>query len=532
MNRVSAVQFFRTHERIATTLLLVAVWGGIFLIADYHDIFRRITANSDQDLILTYNALLFNEGLPQQYFDHTGYVYFLILSTWLKLLHGLGLLPISAFGELNFSQSSYGNLEQLIYAGRYLSIILSALLTTVFFFGMRRFTGNFLIAGILALMLAISPGISVQVLVMRTELPAMLFVLIAFFLGVTPPRKSPYVSHAMLFGAAFFVTLGMMTKVQVVPFAIALPALFLMFIILDKRPKKGPVDCGSPKNSGLLAISLFAVSVPAQSIIWSQVFWSGIEQSDIGGWYQVILALTIIGLIIFYSVFLRFKIDRVFLCLALVSSGISFATYFNFFYYNLKNTYVVTNFFEHMSKFSGLKLNLNYSGTSIEWLTNKFSNGVLQAIGRDFDITQIINQPFVVLYWFVLVGGILALIRRDNKIAAISLGLLGLSIGMEAFTSLRYWADHYRIFTEVWILIATGEIIAGIGRSISPSAYFERLAVRKIIVGSAFIVLTMTAGFSADFALKARVGQSEKNACYQVAGLRQPYEDLFCRLNK
>ncbi len=533
MNQISTVPFLRTHKKMVTRLFLVGVYAVIYLIADYHGIFRRITAYSDQDIILAYNALLFNEGLPQQYFDHTGYVYFLILSTWLKALHVLGLLPISSLGELTYSQSSYGDLEQVIFAGRYLSIVLSSLLATVLFFGMRRFTGSSLIAGMVTLTFVISPGLSFQVLMMRTELPAFLFVLTAFFLGVTPPGKPSYSGHWMLFGTAFFATLGMMTKVQIVPFAVAFPILFLIFTFFDQRPEKKSAGWESPRNPELAAIALFAVSVPAQLMIWSQVFLPGVEKSTIGGWYQVMVALTVIGATVFYSVFLRLKINQVFLRLAIVCSGISVAVYFNFFYHNVENTYILANFFEHMSNFTGLnRLNIYSGGESVQWLVNRFGNGLLYAIERNFDVTRISDRPFVLLYWFVLVGGGGALIRRDNKIAAISFGLLILTIGMESFTFLRGAGDYYRIFNEVWVLIAAGKIVACSNIPVNRPVYLKRLTTKTMAVGFMFTVLTITAGFSANIALKTRAEQPETNACKQVSRLRQPYKDLFCRLNK
>ena len=45
---------------------------------------------ADQDLTLAYNGLLLNDGRAQEYFDHTGYLYHLLLAAWYRLLHWLG----------------------------------------------------------------------------------------------------------------------------------------------------------------------------------------------------------------------------------------------------------------------------------------------------------------------------------------------------------------------------------------------------------------------------------------------------------
>src|SRR3954447_23344233 len=48
--------------------------------------------NADMDFMVIYNALLLNDGKPQQFFDHPAYITILSLQLWFKLLHGLGLL--------------------------------------------------------------------------------------------------------------------------------------------------------------------------------------------------------------------------------------------------------------------------------------------------------------------------------------------------------------------------------------------------------------------------------------------------------
>ena len=51
----------------------------------YFDINRHWTQNIDQEFTLTYNALLFNNGITQEYLDHTGYFTILFLSIFIKI---------------------------------------------------------------------------------------------------------------------------------------------------------------------------------------------------------------------------------------------------------------------------------------------------------------------------------------------------------------------------------------------------------------------------------------------------------------
>ena len=48
--------------------------------------------NADMDFMVVYNALLLNDGKPQQFVDHPAYLTILSVQFWFKLLHGLGLL--------------------------------------------------------------------------------------------------------------------------------------------------------------------------------------------------------------------------------------------------------------------------------------------------------------------------------------------------------------------------------------------------------------------------------------------------------
>src|SRR5258708_27686492 len=71
---------------------LAAIVPGLaasFFLYGYALIYWR---NADMDFMVIYNALALNNGKPQLFFDHTGYLTILSLKSWFRLLHGLGLL--------------------------------------------------------------------------------------------------------------------------------------------------------------------------------------------------------------------------------------------------------------------------------------------------------------------------------------------------------------------------------------------------------------------------------------------------------
>ena len=68
---------------------IVAGMAASFFLFGYALIYWR---NADMDFMVIYNALVLNDGKPQLFFDHTGYITILSVKVWFELLHGLGLL--------------------------------------------------------------------------------------------------------------------------------------------------------------------------------------------------------------------------------------------------------------------------------------------------------------------------------------------------------------------------------------------------------------------------------------------------------
>src|SRR5467141_2756612 len=71
---------------------LAAIVVGLaasFFLFGYALIYWR---NADMDFMVIYNALVLNDGKPQLFFDHTGYLTILSVKFWFQLLHALGLL--------------------------------------------------------------------------------------------------------------------------------------------------------------------------------------------------------------------------------------------------------------------------------------------------------------------------------------------------------------------------------------------------------------------------------------------------------
>src|ERR1700716_1109529 len=103
---------------------LAAIVGGLaasFFLFGYALVYWR---NADMDFMVIYNALVLNDGKPQQFFDHTAYLTILSVQLWFKLLHGLGLLDawtLSSMPPASNPAAFDAAMTSVIRAGRLLA---------------------------------------------------------------------------------------------------------------------------------------------------------------------------------------------------------------------------------------------------------------------------------------------------------------------------------------------------------------------------------------------------------------------------
>ena len=75
-------------------LAVAASAGALIIFAVYHGISRDYLTSPDPDIIYAYQALLINDGRPQEVHAHTAYVYIVFLAAWTKVLAILGVIAV------------------------------------------------------------------------------------------------------------------------------------------------------------------------------------------------------------------------------------------------------------------------------------------------------------------------------------------------------------------------------------------------------------------------------------------------------
>src|SRR3954467_8277613 len=96
--------------------------------------------NADMDFMVVYNALLLNDGRPQQFVDHPAYLTILSVQFWFKLLHGLGLLDawtLSSIPPASNAPAFDAAMTSAVRAGR-LAMWLTATGCVLVFAGLMR----------------------------------------------------------------------------------------------------------------------------------------------------------------------------------------------------------------------------------------------------------------------------------------------------------------------------------------------------------------------------------------------------------
>ena len=111
------------NKSYISILALVCISAIVLSIALYRGIYAPFTSVSDADSIYVAQALMFNSGLPQTYFDHTGYIYILVLSKFFSFLYWLGIIHVDSMLQLFRAKDFFTAFADLIYAGRYFSML-------------------------------------------------------------------------------------------------------------------------------------------------------------------------------------------------------------------------------------------------------------------------------------------------------------------------------------------------------------------------------------------------------------------------
>lgn len=447
---------------------------------------------TDQDLVLAYNALLMNQGLPQEYFDHPGYAYFLLLSGWYRLLHGLGLISLSAFGDLpplSDPVAYDAAWTELIRAGRVFSMTLGTAGVALFTTTIRRVSGHGWIALIIGLGLVFSMGFNQQIRQMRTDflsgscaMAVLCFGLLAARLqgGAGEPRR-PWAVLGLLFLTGLAAALSVVTKVQGLFVCVAIAPLLVVY------GQPWPEDARTPGRAGLalLALAVAAVGVPAAALIIESVGASGgaFGYKQIGfslsGIYQSAIVAGIIGCMAAYARVWGVPRRMALAAGLAVAAGMAVGIHSLHLVWDARNAIAVANPLEHMFVFSVFKHGdqLAASGAVLNpTLATLVGEGFLRTLAIRTIVLFPDRIPQTVIFEWAIIAGVVIAWRRGWRPVALRAGLLlFVAWALESLFILRGFQRAYAIYTEPFVLLAAAYLLSAFAADVA------RLPVRRTL---------------------------------------------------
>jgi len=168
------------HKNYFSYLLVYLFFFTLyFSVANYIDLNRHWSSVYDQELTLTYNALLFNSGLLQEYVDHSAYFSILFLSIFLKLCNIIGLLEIYKFNLLDLNNLNE-NLQSVIFFTRIYSLICVSFFCLIANIIFNKISGGKKFSFFLTLSLGVFSGTIFHATQLRSDLIAEIFFLLGF----------------------------------------------------------------------------------------------------------------------------------------------------------------------------------------------------------------------------------------------------------------------------------------------------------------------------------------------------------------
>lgn len=408
---------------------------------------------SDFDCVPLMQGLYFNSHITQTYWDHTAYTLFILVGLWYRLMHFLGFIGISTFGDLVKSATPFKDLVSLVYVNRVLTFIFANLFCLTVAGISYRLTRNKWLALVAGCLIAATQGLAAHLIQTRTEMLASLAVVLYFFWSLCWLRAN-VIFKLILFAflSGFFAIFAPMTKIQVIPSIVILSAALVIIAFFDfkNRPK---FDFCSRVSWPVLVILLIGTAFFSHGFFSDM--WDVLIQTN-GNFFNALISKSM--LIVFYA-FILFLLAGKYWIRSWKSTILS-ATFFvngcataysliflQPYWRNVQALFAFDNYAKTF--YAG---GAEYSLPRLAWYTfiNKFS------------LTDIIWQVDIQIFWLsVLLVGLVSISGKKNRAYfLLSACFIIAASTIETISSLRYLSSVYKVFFE-YLLVTSIAISLG-----------------------------------------------------------------------
>jgi hypothetical protein len=429
--------------------------------------------NADMDFMVIYNALILNDGKPQQFFDHTGYLTILIVKVWFEMLHGLGLLASYSLSSMPPATNPHGfdaAMTSAVRAGRLIAWLIATTSVLIFAGLIRAVVRDWRLALIATFAFAFSGGMAVHERILRTELVAACPVIFALMILIMVGRRASLARPLWIALAAGLCVLGLENKVQAILVIAALPALILPF---GGTTSTSTAFWRNSRSSLTLAMISIVVAAVAVGLAWPLIA-TGLDRTllDTAGFrplllgrfgvYQAALLLLICGCMLAYAAIWRVSTAETLASMAAVAAGASVALLALNLDYNASNVIAVFNPLEKMLKFVDAGTAAAASPSGLSDLFRLLLDGVASVAARYSFVLHSSPRPSVFLTWLIVPGIVYAWMKGERQVAIQALLLLMAAIAIDTLGVRRGLKSEYFIFTDPLIILSGALLLASL----------------------------------------------------------------------
>jgi hypothetical protein len=441
---------------------IVAGMAASFVVFGYALVYWR---NADMDLMVIYNALVLNDGKPQLFFDHTGYITILSVKVWFKLLHALGLLggySLSAIPPVSDPSAFEAAMTDAVRAGRVLAFLVASGCVLVFAALMRVIVRDWRVALIATFAFAFSGGVAVHSRILRTELVAACPVIFALLILIAIGGRGSVARPLGMAVAAALCVFGLENKVQAILLIGTLPLLILPF---GSAQGASVAFWRRPRSGWAAAIMAAVAAIAAASAAWPLIV-TGFDRALLDaaqfhpllfgrfGIYQVALIVLIGGCMIAYAMIWRVSAAETLASMSAIAAGALVALLALNIEYNAGNVMAVFHPVEKMLAFADANTAAAVRGSGPSGILWLLLDGIASVLARYTFLLHPSPRPTVFLIWLIVPGIISAWLRGERQAAIQALVLLLAAAGIDALGVRRGLKSEYFIFTDPLIILA------------------------------------------------------------------------------
>jgi hypothetical protein len=450
---------------------IVAGLAASFFLFGYALIYWR---NADMDFMVIYNALVLNDGKPQSFFDHTGYITILSVKIWFQLLHRLGLLDaytLSAIPPASDAGAFDAAMTSAVRAGRILAWLIATSCVLVFAALARLILRDWRVALIATLAFAFSGAIAVHSRILRTELVAACPVIFALLILIAVGRRASIARPLGIAVAAALCVFGLENKVQ----AILLIGLLPLLVVPFGSAGSASIAFWRDARSGWPAAIIAALA--ALAAVWTAwpLIATGFDRTLLDaaqfhplllgrfGIYQAALLVLIGACMIAYAVIWRVSATETLASISAIAAGASLTLLLLNLEYNTSNVIAVFNPLEKMLTFADTTTTDAANGSGLSGILWLLLDGMASVAARYSFVLHSSPRPTVFLTWLIAPGIVYAWSRGEKQTAIQALVLLLAAIGIDVLGVRRGLKSEYFIFTDPLIILAGAVLLDVLG---------------------------------------------------------------------